>query len=128
MMSGLDVTHQLQATPERLASIREIPGQLPKALADLLAFYSKSYIDYHLNMTGAAVHDPCAVLALTHPHLFTIAPHHVDIELRGEHTRGMTLIDKRQYKTPVTPNCDVVWNVDAAPAFDVLIEAIDHFA
>jgi len=97
-------------------------------LADLLAFYSKSYIDHHLNMTGAAVHDPCAVLALTHPHLFTIAPHRVDIELRGEHTRGMTMIDRRQYKTPTTPNCDVVWNVDAAPAFDVLTEAINHFA
>jgi hypothetical protein len=40
----------------------------------------------------------------------------------------MSLIDKRQYKTPVTPNCDVVWNVDAASAFDVLIEAINHFA
>jgi len=79
-------------------------------------------------MTGAAVHDPCAVLALTHPHLFTIAPHRVDIELRGEHTRGMTMIDRRQYKTPTTPNCDVVWNVDAAPAFDVLTEAINHFA
>ena len=128
MMCGLDVTPQFQATPARLAAIREIPGQLPSALADLLAFYSKSYINSHLDMTGAAVHDPCAVLALTHPHLFTIAPLRVDIELRGEHTRGMTLIDKRQYKTPVTPNCDVVWNVDAVTAFDVLIEAIHHFA
>jgi hypothetical protein len=40
----------------------------------------------------------------------------------------MTLIDMRQYKTPTAPNCDVVWNVDAAPAFDVLIEAINYFA
>jgi len=40
----------------------------------------------------------------------------------------MTMIDRRQYKTPTTPNCDVVWNVDAAPAFDVLTEAINHFA
>ena len=128
MMSGLDVTHQLQATPERLAAIRSIPGQLPSVLADLLAFYSKSYISHHVNMTGAAVHDPCAVLALTHPQLFTIAPHRVDIELRGEHTRGMTMIDRRQYKSPTAPNCDVVWDVDASPAFDVLIEAIGHFA
>ena len=128
MMSGLDVTHQLQATPERLAAIRSIPGQLPSVLADLLAFYSKSYIDHHLNMTGAAVHDPCAVLALTHPHLFTISSHRVDIELRGEHTRGMTMIDRRQYKNPPNPTCDVVWSVDAEPAFDVLIEAIRHFA
>jgi hypothetical protein len=40
----------------------------------------------------------------------------------------MTLIDKRQYKTPATPNCDVVWSIDAVPAFDVLIEAVRHFA
>jgi inosine-uridine nucleoside N-ribohydrolase len=128
MMSGLDVTHQLQATPSRLARIREIPGQLPKVLADLLAFYSKSYINSHRDMTGAAVHDPCAVMALTHPHLFSISPEHVALESHGEHTRGMTLIDQRQYSKPVAPNCDVVWGVEDEPAFDVLIEAIQFFA
>ena len=102
MMSGLDVTHQLQATPSRLARIRD--------------------------MTGAAVHDPCAVMALTHPHLFSISPEHVALESHGEHTRGMTLIDRRQYSKPVAPNCDVVWGVDDEPAFDVLIEAIRFFA
>jgi inosine-uridine nucleoside N-ribohydrolase len=128
LMSGLDVTHQLQATPSRLARIREIPGKMPQVLADLLAFYSKSYINSHRDMTGAAVHDPCAVLALTHPELFSISPEHVVIELTAEHTRGMTLVDRRQYSKPVAPNCDVVWGVEDEPAFDVLIEAIRFFA
>ena len=37
----------------------------------------------------------CAVMALTHPELFTRSFSHVAIETAGEHTRGMTVIDQR---------------------------------
>ena len=35
----------------------------------------------------------CAVLALTHPQLFETSKKHVGIDLHGNHTRGMTVID-----------------------------------
>ena len=79
-------------------------------------------------MQGGAVHDPCAVLALTHPQLFTTKPQHVVIELNGEHTRGMTMIDQRGLIERLNPNCEVVWDVQAEEAFDVIVQAIGNYS
>ena len=95
IMTGLDLTHQLQATPERIAEVRALPGRVAAVLADLLTFFSGTYVSRHDDMRGAAVHDPCAVLALTHPELFTARSSHVVVETGGELTRGMTVIDQR---------------------------------
>ena len=128
IMSGLDVTHRLQATPERIAQVRQIPGRLAAVLADLFDFFSQVYVSRHDNMRGGAVHDPCAVLALTHPGLFTTKDQHVVIETTGELTRGMTLIDQRGLIERQDPNCTVQWDVDAQAAFDVIVEAIVAFS
>jgi len=47
---------------------------------------------------------------------------------RGEHTRGMTLIDERQLKERPAPNCTVQTRVDADAGFEIVIEAIRHFS
>ena len=128
VMAGLDVTHQFQATPERIEMVRALPGRLAGLLADLFVFFSGTYIDRHDNMRGAAVHDPCAVMALTHPHLFQRAQRHVVVETRGKHTRGMTLIDERHLLERETPNCDVLTGIDADAAFAVVVDAVGSFS
>ncbi len=130
IMAGLDTTHQFQATPERIARIEALDGSLAALLAHLLTFFSGNYLDRHDpgSMRGAAVHDPLAVLAVTHPTLFARAPHHVVVETRGEHTRGMTVIDQRAITARPAPNCDVLTHVDADAAFDLLVDAIGHFS
>ena len=128
MMSGLDVTHKLQATPERIEKVRELPGKLAGVLADLFVFFSDVYVSRHDNMRGGAVHDPCAVLALTHPQLFTMKDHHVIVETSGEHSRGMTLVDMRGLKERKNPNCTVVWDVDAEAAFNVIVDSIGAYS
>lgn len=127
-MCGLDVTHRLQATPERIAKVRALPGQMASVLADLFDFFSKVYVARHDNMRGGAVHDPCAVMVLTHPELFTARPHHVTVETSGSLTTGMTLIDMRGLIERLAPNCDVTWDVDAEAAFDVIVESIAAFS
>ncbi len=129
VMAGLDVTHQFQATPERIATISALPGVLAAVLGDLLGFFSNNYLSRHDpgTMRGAAVHDPLAVFALTHPELFGRAARHVAVETRGEHTRGMTVIDQRAITARPAPNCDVLTSVDHDAAFDLLIAAIAHF-
>jgi inosine-uridine nucleoside N-ribohydrolase len=127
-MSGLDVTHKLQATPERIEKVRALPGKLAGVLADLLVYFSNVYINNHDNMRGGAVHDPIAVLALTHPELLTMNDHHVVVETSGVHTRGMTLVDMRQLKAREKPNCTVVWDVDAEAVFNVIVESIGAFS
>jgi inosine-uridine nucleoside N-ribohydrolase len=128
IMSGLDVTHRLQATPERIAKVRSLPGRLAAVLADLFDFFSQVYVSRHDNMRGGAVHDPCAVLALTHPQLFTTNDHHVVVETHGELTMGMTLIDQRGLIEREAPNCTVQWDVDSEAAFDVIVAAIAAFS
>jgi inosine-uridine nucleoside N-ribohydrolase len=127
IMSGLDVTHQFLATPARIANVRAVPGRLAELLADLLTFFSGTYIARHNDMAGAAVHDPLAVMALTHPDLFTRVQRHVVIETCGEHTRGMTLIDERALIECLPPNTSVLTHVDADAAFDVIVKAIASY-
>jgi len=128
IMSGLDLTHQFQATLERIDLVRAVPGRLAALLADLLVFFSNAYVGNHDNMRGAAVHDPCAVMALTHPHLFERAERHVVVETRGRHTVGMTLIDSRRLIDRPDPNCAVLTTVDADAAFDVVVQSIASFS
>ena len=128
IMAGLDVTYQLQATPERIAQLRTIPGRLAATIADLMTFFSGTYVSRHENMRGAAVHDPVAVMALTHPELFTRSFSHVVVETAGEHTRGMTVIDQRTLLDRPDPNCDRLTDVDGDAAWAVVTEAIAHFS
>jgi inosine-uridine nucleoside N-ribohydrolase len=128
IMAGLDVTYQLQATPERIDQVRGLPGRLAATLADLLTFFSSTYTSRHVDMLGAAVHDPLAVLALTHPELFTRSFSNVAVETAGEHTRGMTVIDQRTLIDRPEPNCDRLVGVDGDAAWAIVTEAIGHFS
>ena len=128
VMAGLDATHQFQATPERIEQLRVVPGRLAATLADLMRFFTETYVKRHENMRGAAVHDPLAVMALTHPGLFTRSFSHVVVETAGEHTRGMTVIDQRTLLDRPEPNCDRLVGVDSDAAWAVVIEAIEHFS
>jgi inosine-uridine nucleoside N-ribohydrolase len=124
VMAGLHLTHQLQATPERIEAVRTRPGRLAAVLADLLTFFSNAYLSLHDGFRGAPVHDVAAVLALTHPHLFDRRQMHVVVETAGQHTRGMTLIDQRPRNDVPAPNADVLWTADADAVFEVITAAI----
>jgi inosine-uridine nucleoside N-ribohydrolase len=130
VMAGLDVTHRFLATPERIAIIDALDGTLAAVLADLLGFFSANYLSRHDpgSMRGAAVHDPLAVFAVTHPDLFGRVARHVVIETRGEYTRGMTVIDQRAITSRPAPNCDVLTTVDDDAVFDLLVAAIAHYS
>jgi len=130
VMAGLDVTHQFQATPDRIAQVAALPGRLAEVLTGLFNFFAGTYISRHDpgSIEGPAVHDPLAVLALTHPDLFERRAHHVAIETSGALTRGMTVIDQRHLVERLESNCDVLTKVDADAAFAVVVEAIADFA
>ena len=69
------------------------------------------------------MHDPCAVLAVTHPEAFQCEPRAVIVELAGTHTRGQTLVDERGWPG-IEPNCLVTSGVDADRALELIIQAI----
>lgn len=128
IMAGLNLTHQFRATQARIDQVKSMPGLLANVLGDLLQFFTNTYMRRHHGMDGGAIHDPCAVMALTHPHLFTKSRRHVVIELTGTHTRGMTLVDQRDLREVKEANCDVLETIDAEAAFAVMTDAIAHFS
>ncbi|MGB0114427.1 MAG: nucleoside hydrolase [Ilumatobacteraceae bacterium] len=130
IMAGLDVTHRFQATPERIDRIAGLDGVLADVLADLLGFFSANYISRHDAgaLRGAAVHDPLAVFAITHPTAFDRVDRHVVVETRGEHTRGMTVIDQRTILDRRAANAEVLVDVDDDAVFDLLIDAIARYS
>ncbi len=123
-MAGLDVTHQLIVDAPRIAEVAGLGGQLATVLADLFRFFASRYVARHDDMAGAALHDPLAVLALTHAHLFSGTDRHVTIETSGVYTRGMTAIDRRSLVERSAPNCHVLETVDQQAAWNVVIESI----
>ncbi len=123
-MAGLDVTHQLLVTKPRIGEVAAIGTPFAALIADLFAFFAQNYIDRHDHIAGAALHDPLAVLAVTHPHLFDGTDRHVDIETRGEHTTGMTVIDRRDISDREAPNAHVLEQVDADAAWQLVMDAL----
>lgn len=130
IMAGLDVTHQFQVTPERIEMTRAVPGQLAELLTGLFDFFTGGYLKRHDKgaLAGAALHDPLAVLAITHPELFDHVDRHVVVETHGEHTVGMTVIDERHLLERSDPNCQMLTDVDADAAFAIIIDAITQFS
>jgi inosine-uridine nucleoside N-ribohydrolase len=123
-MAGLDVTHQFLVTPRRIDEVSAIGSTFTDLLADLFRFFARMYMERHDDIAGAALHDPLAVMAVTHPHLFGGHDRHVTIETRGEHTSGMTVIDRRGVTGSESPNCHVLERVDGAAAWQVVLDAL----
>jgi inosine-uridine nucleoside N-ribohydrolase len=125
-MAGLDVTLQFLITPERIATVDALDTPFTALIADLFRFFSRNYISRHDHIEGAALHDPLAVLALTHPELFSGIDRHVAVETRGELTAGMTVIDRRDISDREPPNVHVLDRVDHAVAWSVVLDSLDQ--
>ena len=62
---------------------------------------------------GAPMHDPCAMMYVLEPELFTGASCWVGVECQGRHTRGRTVTDAySDAKSPHGPNVELITGVD----------------
>jgi len=118
-LCGLDLTHQVCVDDGFLHRLDAAGTAVSRFTAALLRHYRARIIEL-VGSDLAALHDPCAVLAVTHPDLFGFGSHRVRIELHGTHTRGMTVIDRRVAEGPV----EVAWTVDARSALDLIAQAV----
>lgn len=127
VMAGLDLTHQFRLGREHAASLAEIPGEIGRFTSELLGFFLERY-EHRSGLPSAPMHDPCSVLALTDPELFERSALRVVVELRGEHTRGMTLCDQRDMRPREDANVDVLTRIDAEGAWSRLYSALASYA
>lgn len=97
-MAGLDLTNQFPVDDALARDMRALGGPGAVFLADLFG----GYLDRAEGLTGlrrGGLHDPCAVLAVTHPEVIASELRRVDVELDGRLTRGMTVVDQRPAPT-----------------------------
>jgi inosine-uridine nucleoside N-ribohydrolase len=132
-MVGLNVTHQVLATPEYHAKIRAIGKRTSTNVADMLDFYSARESAF-TGLAAGSMHDPLAVTALIEPDILTFEPMHVAVELTGTHTVGMTLCDGRHLgpdfralrnrSRGLPPNAEVAVAVNAARFWELFLDVL----
>ena len=121
-MVGLDVTHQVGVTVEHAEPLAALGTARGAFLADVLRFYGTKAAG-----RPSPMHDPLAVLALTHSELLTFAPRAVTIELTGS-TRGTTVVDRRWFRDPDDANAAVAEAVDADAALALILRTLADLA
>ena len=112
IMIGLDVTHKVYWEESDLQPLEDAGNERADFLLQIIRFISGAYE----KLTGwrrCVLHDPLAAAVCLFPDLVKTEKCHVDVELRGELTRGMTVVDRRG-RTPLgEENINVALEVDA---------------
>ncbi len=125
-MCGLDVTHEAQVMDEDIERVRAITNPVAQCVAGLLDFFMIYHRDPKWGFAGAPLHDPCTIAWLLNPALFHGVECRVDIETWGEHTVGMTVVDR--YGLSGKPaNALVLLGLDRAGFIDLLVERLRAF-
>lgn len=88
----LDVTHEIQSTPDRLAAILALGNKSGAAVHAMLTF-SETFDLKKYGWAGAPLHDPTVIAYLLQPELFEGRLCNVTIETASELTLGMTVAD-----------------------------------
>lgn len=137
-MCGLNLTRQANATDVEIGRMRALGNRVGGIAAELLEFY-KGTLKEVFGLSGGSLHDPCSVAWLIDPSLIEAEPMHVAVELKGEHTYGMTVCDHRHLRgigeeikvvgkrKGEPPNAEVGLRIDADRFFDLLIDTLAQY-
>jgi pyrimidine-specific ribonucleoside hydrolase len=121
-MCGLDVTHKALVTRDDVERFRAIGKRTAIMVAELLDFFKKFH-EANLDLAGSPLHDPCTIVWLVAPDLFTSKRAHVDIECRGRVSTAATVVDFRG-REGRDMNVDVVVDVDRPRFIDFIHDAL----
>ena len=119
---GLDATHQVLATEERLARIRAIDSAAGQATAGMLDFYDR-HDTAKYQSPGAPLHDPCTIAFLLKPGLFEGKRCNLTVETESELTMGHTAVDF-WHVTDRSANVNWIYQADADGFYDLLVQRL----
>lgn len=91
---GLDATHQVRATEERIAAIEALDTASARTAAAMLRFSQRIEREI-VGWDAGPLHDPCTVAWLLRPELFALAPCRIEVETESDLTRGHTAVEFR---------------------------------
>lgn len=122
---GLDVTHQVLSTRERVARIRELGNEVAIATAGMLSFFHR-YDTKKYGSEGAPLHDPCTVAWLLRPDLFATKLCNVSVEKNSALTLGHTAVDF-WHVTDRPDNVHWAYEIDTEGFFELLTGRLGRF-
>ena len=120
-MVGLDACRQVRVHAADAAALRKVPGEHAAVLADLLEGYVR--IASPDGSRPMALYDPVAAVALLHPATVQFEPAHLTMEMTGQHTRGMTVVEWRVPRRAAA-NALVATRVDEAAVRERVLGAL----
>lgn len=128
IMSGLDVTHKAYITREENEVLRAQGNEISVFAAELIDYFSRYHYEVE-GFPGCTMHDPTAIAVLLYPEIFTGVTCNVDVEVTGELTTGMTVVDTIGYKEKifgekVDKNTTVLFQVDRKKYVEYFFEAM----
>lgn len=118
---GLNVTRKALLHAADTARLAD-SGPVGLAVAQMASFYIERYERIH-GVAACAMHDPLAVAVGAQPDLCTWRSLYVDVECRGELTRGMSVADLMG-RLGKAPNVQVAVDVDAERFRTFLLERL----
>jgi purine nucleosidase len=122
---GLDVTHQVLSTEDRVARIRALANPVAEATAGMLSFFHRHDTKKYSSQ-GTPLHDPCTVAYLLKPELFQGKMCNISVETESELTLGHTAVDF-WHVTDRPVNANWTYAVDADAFYDLLTERLARF-
>ena len=122
---GLDLTHQVLATPGRIAAIKNLHSQAAAACASMLEFFNRFDTEKY-GTDGAPLHDPCTIAYLLRPELFQGKLCNIEIETQSSLTLGHTAVDF-WHVTKRRKNANWLYTIAAEGFFELLIERLARF-
>ena len=121
ILFGLDATHQVRATEERIAALEAVGTPMAQAAASMMRFSQRIEREI-VGWEAPPVHDPCPVAWLLEPALFTLQPCRVSVETDSDLTRGHTAVEFRASVAGSLPHRWAV-SADADGVFLLIAEA-----
>ena len=121
-MIPLDASNQIVLTYDLLDQLPDESTKAGSFLRRLLPYYFRSHRQ-ELALEGIHLHDVVALVAATHPELFTTEAMAGDVETTGEVTLGATVFDRRslpQWRA----NMEVATKVDQAAVMDCILRGL----
>jgi inosine-uridine nucleoside N-ribohydrolase len=117
-MYGLNLTRQVRMGSIHATALRQAGTPTSLQAADFLTFYESHGAGDGL---GQPMHDPCALLAVTHPALFDIDVSRIVAHTSDDERRGMTVENSAETANGTLHN--IARHVDAPSVIDLIIDA-----
>ncbi|WP_236028133.1 nucleoside hydrolase [Paractinoplanes lichenicola] len=124
-MIGLNVTHQVRATPEIIGEFHGLDSRTGRVCAELMTFFAGAYLR-NFGLADPPVHDPVAVACVLDPALVQTVTAPLAIELTGTYTRGATVVDLH-HRTGRADNAQIAVGIEAEAFWRTLMKAVSRY-